>query len=149
MSKSLMAGVAGVSLLASAGAASAQDTAEDAEASADDRIVVTAQRRQASIQDVPVSVTAFSGPDLADRGVAGTLDIAAQVPGFTAKEGTGTYSAAVFHIRGIGQQSLFNTLEPGVGFYIDDVYIPRTIFGARSVFDVARVEVLRGPQGTL
>ncbi|MDJ0922573.1 MAG: TonB-dependent receptor [Henriciella sp.] len=149
MTNKLMMGVACVSLLTSAGAAYAQDTAEETEASVQERIVVTAQRRAESIQDVPVSVTAFTGPDLADRGVSGTLDIAAQVPGFVAKEGTGTYSAAVFHIRGIGQQSLFNTLEPGVGFYIDDVYIPRTVFGARSVFDLDRVEVLRGPQGTL
>lgn len=140
----LRSGVAAAALLAAAAASAGQAVETQLE-----DIVVTAQRRSENLQDTPLAVTAIGGQELAARGVLSTVQLGQNVPGLVLKSTTGTYSSAAFFIRGIGQKSVFNTFDPGVGVYVDDVYVGRTAFGVRNMFDVERVEVLRGPQGTL
>lgn len=110
-------------------------------------IVITASRREQNLQDVGISVTAFGGKALEELGVRQTIDIVGQVPGLRMNQ----YSSAspVFNIRGVSQNSFDDHLETPVAVYIDDAYV--AFAGAQSVptFDIERVEVLRGPQGTL
>jgi iron complex outermembrane receptor protein len=136
----------GAATLGWAGAAFAQTPAPTAGV---EEIVVTAERRAANVQDVPLAVTAVTGEELDARGVATVADLAQVAPSLVLKPTTGTYTSGAFFIRGIGQKSVFNTFDPGVGLYIDDVYVGRSSFGIRSIYDLDRVEVLRGPQGTL
>jgi iron complex outermembrane recepter protein len=126
-----------------------QATPQSTEAGGLSEIIVTAQRREQNLQDAPLAVTAIGGDELAARGITSTVELGSSVPGLVLKPTTGTYSSAAFFIRGIGQKSVFNTFDPGVGLYVDDVYMGRTAFGIRTIFDIDRVEVLRGPQGTL
>lgn len=112
-------------------------------------IIVTAERRQENIQKTPVAVTAFSSSEILARGIASTSDIGMNTPGLTTVPSTGTISEGDYTLRGIGQDSLSITFDPGVGLYVDDVYIARTSFSARQLFDLESIEVLRGPQGTL
>jgi iron complex outermembrane recepter protein len=117
-----------------------------------DVVIVTARRRGENIQDVPIAVTAFGGEALRERGVD-TLD---QVAKFTpnirfdgaAALSGGNYNATVF-IRGVGQNDFAIFSDPGVGIYVDDVYYARSIGGVLDAVDLASVQVLRGPQGTL
>ena len=132
-----------------AGAAFAQTPTPAPTSPSVDVIVVTAERRSADVQDVPLAVTAVTGQELEARGVSTVADLAQVTPSLVLKPTTGTYTSGAFFIRGIGQKSVFNTFDPGVGLYIDDVYIGRSSFGIRNIFDLERVEVLRGPQGTL
>lgn len=133
-----------------AGVAFAQTpTSPAANAGGIDEIVVTAERRAANVQDVPLAVTAVTGQELEARGVANVGDLARIAPSLVLKPTTGTYTSGAFFIRGIGQKSVFNTFDPGVGLYIDDVYVGRSSFGVRNIYDLDRIEVLRGPQGTL
>ncbi len=115
-------------------------------------ITVTARRREESILDTPISISAFSGPALEARGIDRTEDLAKMVPNFVYQTNPGaggsSSNAAVF-IRGVGQSDFIPTVEPGVGLYIDGVYIASTVGGLMELNDVERVEVLRGPQGTL
>lgn len=124
--------------LASAGTAIAQSA---------DIITVTAQRREQSVQDVPVAVTAFSGADLRDSSIAGVEGIAERTPGFTMTRFN--IGEPQLYIRGIGSTSDSAAGDPSVAVSIDEVYIGRAGGGALSFFDLERVEVLRGPQGTL
>lgn len=124
--------------LASAGTAIAQSA---------DIITVTAQRREQSVQDVPVAVTAFSGADLRDSSIAGVEGIAERTPGFTMTRFN--IGEPQLYIRGIGSTSDSAAGDPSVAVSVDEVYIGRAGGGALSFFDIERVEVLRGPQGTL
>jgi iron complex outermembrane receptor protein len=117
-----------------------------------EEVVVTARKREESLQDTPVSITAFSGEALEQLHVD-RLDAVAQfTPNLVFDTGTtfsgGTSAAAVF-IRGIGQQDFTLNAEPGVGIYLDGVYIATSIGSVLDLVDIERVEVLRGPQGTL
>ncbi len=115
----------------------------------DDEIIVTAQRRAQNIQDVPISVTAVSGDFLEDIGVVDITDVQKITPNATIEVARGSSSTLIAFIRGVGQQDPLWGFEPGVGVYVDDVYIARPQGAVLDVFDVDRVEVLRGPQGTL
>ncbi|MFC3581828.1 TonB-dependent receptor [Sphingomonas hylomeconis] len=115
-------------------------------------ILVTARRTSERLQDVPVAITAFSGAALADRNVATLDEIAKFTPnirfdGAAALSG-GNYNATVF-VRGVGQNDFAIFSDPGVGFYVDDVYYARSIGGVMDAVDIDSVQVLRGPQGTL
>ncbi|HEV7356839.1 MAG TPA: TonB-dependent receptor [Steroidobacteraceae bacterium] len=115
-------------------------------------ITVTARRREESILDTPISITAFSGSALEARGIERTEDLAKMVPNFvyqTSPGAGGSSSNAAVFIRGVGQSDFIPTVEPGVGLYIDGVYIASSVGGLMELNDVERVEVLRGPQGTL
>jgi iron complex outermembrane recepter protein len=128
--------------------------AQDAQpaASEDEELLVTARRRAESLQDTPVAVTVLSGAALEDRGLASTTDLDQAVPNlqFTSYGTlTGNNSAAQVFIRGIGQTDATPAVDPGVGLYIDEVYMGRSVGGAMDFRDIASVQVLRGPQGTL
>jgi len=117
-----------------------------------EEIVVTARRRSEALQDTPVAVTAFTAEALEARSVETLDNIARFTPnirfdGAAALSG-GNYNATVF-IRGIGQNDFAIFSDPGVGFYVDGVYYARSIGGIMDAVDLASVEVLRGPQGTL
>jgi iron complex outermembrane receptor protein len=112
-------------------------------------IVVTARRREESLQDVPISVSAFSGEALENQGAVDITALQQQTPNLTLQIARGSNSTLIAFIRGIGQQDPVWGFEPGVGLYIDDVYVARPQGAVLDIFDVERVEVLRGPQGTL
>ena len=113
-------------------------------------IIVTARRRPEALQTVPVSVVSLSNAELEARSVTNLVGLQNFVPNltFAASQNVGEAAGNAF-IRGIGQEDFIAAAEPGVGFYIDGVYIARTSGTLIDVLDLERVEVLRGPQGTL
>ncbi len=130
---------------------SAQDGGETS-ASNVDTITVTARRRAENLQDTPVSISAFSEESLERQQIEGTEDLDMITPNlqFTSYGPlTGNNSAAQVFIRGIGQTDATSAVDPGVGIYMDDVYLGRAVGGAMEFRDIANVQVLRGPQGTL
>ena len=112
-----------------------------------EEVIVTAQKREQNLQDVGISVTAFTGEQLANLGVANTTDITQQVPGLQLF--TYTPGVIVFNVRGVSQNNFIDTLEAPVAVYMDDAYIASLNGLGQQLFDMDRVEVLRGPQGTL
>ena len=122
---------------------------QDAEESSLDRIKVTARRRDEDLQDVPISVTALSAAKLQDLGANDITFLNQVVPNATIEVSRGTSSTLSAFIRGIGQQDPVAGFEQGVGIYIDDVYLNRPQAAVLEIYDIERVEVLRGPQGTL
>lgn len=112
-------------------------------------VVVTARRRAESLQDVPLAVTAISGAQLEATGAADITVLTRSTPNVTFETSRGTNSTLTAFIRGVGQQDPVWGFEPGVGLYVDDVYISRPQGALLDVYDVERLEVLRGPQGTL
>ncbi len=141
---SLMIGV----LLAS-GPALAQEAPSTASATTLDSIKVTARKREETLQEVPVAVTAFTAEALDKMNVQDISDLDGQVPNLTIYAARGASSTVTAYIRGIGQSDPTWGADPGVGIYLDDVYIARPQGALLDVFDVSRIEVLRGPQGTL
>jgi iron complex outermembrane receptor protein len=132
------------------GAFNAPSYAQDAtEPAARDVVVVTAQRREQDLQDVPLSVSAFSSDELEDLGATDLTDVGKFSPNVTLEVSRGTNSTLSAFIRGVGQQDPVGGFEAGVGIYLDDVYLNRPQGAVLDVFDVERIEVLRGPQGTL
>jgi iron complex outermembrane receptor protein len=115
----------------------------------ENEIIVTAQRKAQSIQDVPVSVTAFSGATLEARSANDINDAVAFAPNVAVTTGPTGGSFGGFFIRGVGQLDNSIALDPGVGVYVDDIYIARLQASSVDLLDLARLEVLRGPQGTL
>lgn len=114
-----------------------------------EEIQVTARRRTESLQDVPIAVTAISGAELTKLGAPDITYLAQSIPNTTLKVSRGTNTTLTAFIRGVGQQDPVAGFEAGVGLYIDDVYYNRPQGGVLDIYDVERVEVLRGPQGTL
>src|SRR5450631_1054862 len=114
-------------------------------------IIVTAQKRAESLQDVPISVTAFSASTLEQKSINTIIDLSRFAPNIEINNGRadGGGSAISAYIRGVGQQDFDFPTDPGVGIYIDGVYMARTIGVPMDLSDVERVEILRGPQGTL
>lgn len=112
-------------------------------------IVVTAQRRRERAQDVPIAITAFSAETLQARGIVNALDLTQFVPNLVGLNNTGLGTANAYYLRGIGNTESIATFDPPVGTYVDDIYISRQNANNFNLFDVERVEVLRGPQGTL
>ena len=112
-------------------------------------VTVTARRRGESLEKVPVAVSAFGSEDLKDLQADNIDGLQGAVPGLNIVQGRGSSSSVIVFIRGIGQPDALQTFDPGVGMYVDDVYHSRIQGALFSLFDVERVEVLRGPQGTL
>ncbi|MEI6641809.1 MAG: TonB-dependent receptor [Novosphingobium sp.] len=140
-----------ISVPAFAQQASAPQAADAAAGSAaSQEIVVTAQFRAQKLQDTPLAITAVNSAILEARGQTDISQIAAQAPNVTlrAQPQSGGIGLIAF-IRGIGQTDFNYALEPGVGIYVDDVYIPTLSSSLLDLMDLERVEVLRGPQGTL
>jgi iron complex outermembrane receptor protein len=117
-----------------------------------DEIVVTAQKRAENLQDTPIAVTAFNAESLNNKNVGDISGIAAFTPNLqfdSTAPLSGASSAAIVFIRGVGKSGYQVTDDPGVGTYIDGVYVSSSVGGVLDVLDVERIEVLRGPQGTL
>ncbi|QUM74411.1 TonB-dependent receptor (plasmid) [Sphingopyxis granuli] len=110
-------------------------------------IVVTAQKRSERLRDVPLSVTAASGDQLAVQGISAPADLERIVPGFTFQKSS--YGIPVFTIRGIGLYDTFVGMSPTVTVYVDQVPLPYLAMTAGASVDIERVEALKGPQGTL
>jgi iron complex outermembrane recepter protein len=113
-----------------------------------DQIVVTAQRREQNLQDVPVSVSAFSAKQLEARQVSQALDLVRMVPNLFGSNNTGFGSANTYYLRGLGSTEQIATIDPPVQTYVDDIIVPRQNVNNYGFFDIERIEVLRGPQGT-
>ncbi|WP_226697928.1 TonB-dependent receptor [Qipengyuania flava] len=151
MATGLLSGVATAAFAAAPAQAQAvaEETAEAAPAADDDVIIVTARRREERLVDVPVAVSAISGEELAQRGALDITDVGQTVPNVTLEASRATNSTLSAFIRGIGQQDPVSGFEQGVGIYLDDVYLNRPQAAVLDIYDVERIEVLRGPQGTL
>jgi iron complex outermembrane receptor protein len=147
MAKAVLLVAAAAAALATVPAQAQQ--ADGAEQSGLTDIVVTAQRRAQGVQDVPIAISALSATDLAARGVNNTLELGQFIPNFVGQNNTGIGSANAYFLRGLGNTETIATFDPPVGTYVDDIYISRQNANNLSLFDVERVEVLRGPQGTL
>ena len=126
-----------------------QSSPEEEQASGIADIVVTAQRRQESAQDVPIAITAFDAQTIEARGISSALDVTQYVPNLVGFNNTGLGTANAYYLRGVGNTESIATFDPPIGTYIDDIYISRQNANNFNFFDVERVEVLRGPQGTL
>lgn len=152
--------LAGTTFLAFASPAFAQDAAAPATADSADQggtaaatpdddsgeVVVTARRRSETLQNVPVAITAVSGNEIERRGLSSVREVAQQVPGLNINsDGAGRAFVA---IRGVGV-TLVQSVQPGVGLFVDGIYRPNTAYLNNPLLDVERIEVLRGPQGTL
>ena len=113
-------------------------------------IVVTAQFREQSVQTTPLSITAISGDLLQSRNQTNLSEVTNQAPNVTLKPQGAAYGPAMgASIRGVGQFDFNPALEPGVGIYVDDVYYATLTGSVMDLLDLERVEILRGPQGTL
>ncbi len=113
-----------------------------------EEVVVTAQKREQGMSDLGISVTAFSGDVMRDLGMEKPIDLAAQTPGLVIQNILGDAQPAMM-IRGVGITDFNTNTNPGVGVYVDEVYKPIAAQMGFSLFDMQRVEVLKGPQGTL
>ena len=117
-----------------------------------EEVVVTAQKRRQNIQTVPIAITAFSARTLQERAVSNVAQIANVTPNVTLDAGTpfsGSTAVLAAFIRGIGSDDFAFNIDPGVGVYLDGVYLARSVGANQDLLDVDRVEVLKGPQGTL
>jgi iron complex outermembrane receptor protein len=126
-----------------------QETQAEAAQATDTTIVVTARRRNEVLLDVPIAVTAYSGEQLDRQGAIDLTDIGDTTPNVTFETSRGTNTTLTAFIRGVGQQDPVAGFEQGVGLYLDDVYLNRPQAAVLDIYDVERIEVLRGPQGTL
>ncbi|WP_372747302.1 TonB-dependent receptor [Litorivivens sp.] len=110
-----------------------------------EEVIVTARRRAENIQETPIAVTAISGEALRDQGIVNTSELTKSVPSLQINEGQSNQ----IYIRGIGERSGFARVDPTVGVYLDDLFLPRTDGQLLDTVDVRSIQVLRGPQGTL
>jgi iron complex outermembrane receptor protein len=115
-----------------------------------EEVIVTAQFREQKLQDTPIAITAVSADMLEARNQTSLAQVAKQAPSVTLTETGGAFGPGMSaYIRGIGQADYIGALEPGVGIYVDDVYYPSLTGANFDLLDLERVEILRGPQGTL
>ncbi|MDX1734716.1 MAG: TonB-dependent receptor [Halioglobus sp.] len=126
----------------------AADTAQRRDVLMLEEIIVTANRREQSLQEVPMSVSAFTGEFFEDAGVRGLADLEQYTPSLKITPGTDSRSTSV-RIRGIGSVGTNVGIDPSVGLFIDGVYQGRAGMSVSDLLDIERVEILRGPQGTL
>jgi iron complex outermembrane receptor protein len=136
---------------AQAGDAGAQNAAQAGQTPSGgvEEIIVTAERRNANLQSVPIAVTAVTQSAIEAQGIRTINDLASFVPNLTTTTGPQGSADANFFVRGVGQFDFIATNDPGVGVYVDGVYLGRTVGALLDSGDIGRVEVLRGPQGTL
>ncbi|MDY6924365.1 MAG: TonB-dependent receptor [Pseudomonadota bacterium] len=112
-------------------------------------VIVTARRTEEAAQRTPLSISAFSGEALERQGTRDVTDLQGAVPNLNIVQGRGSSNATNIYIRGVGQPDALQTFDPAVGVYVDDVYFSRIRGTQFDLLDLQRVEVLRGPQGTL
>jgi iron complex outermembrane receptor protein len=136
--------------LALLGAGTAQAQQPVAEADTLEEVIVTAQFRSENLQETPLAITAITGDMLEARSQTSIYEVARQAPNvFLAPQAQANGTGLIAYIRGVGQTDFNFALEPGVGLYVDDVYLPTLTGSLLDLLDLDRVEVLRGPQGTL
>jgi iron complex outermembrane receptor protein len=146
LSYSIMTASAALLTIGTIAPAMAQSSTNDNRATIEE-IVVTAQKRTESLQDVPVAITAFTGEALRRLGITDLKGMSERVPGmYIAQQKPGQ---AQFYVRGVGSNDDGPSSDQSIPVYIDEQYIPRTAGQVLDLFDLERVEVLRGPQGTL
>ena len=146
VSAAVRAALLGMPLVA--GAAGANPAAAGASGQLEE-ITVTAQRREESLQVAPISVTAIDPATLERRQMLDTKQIVFNVPNLTGNNNVGQTTATTFFLRGVGTTENLATADTSVGLYVDDVYVARQAVNNFSLVDIERIEVLRGPQGTL
>jgi iron complex outermembrane receptor protein len=131
--------------------AAAQDQQQPAaDASGLDEIIVTARFREESLQETPIAITAISADEIAAQGITNASEIAYDVPNASFRPAGAAFgNTMTAYIRGIGQYDFLPEFEPGVAIYFDDTLHPVTMGSMIDLMDLERVEVLRGPQGTL
>ncbi|WEK57665.1 MAG: TonB-dependent receptor [Candidatus Brevundimonas phytovorans] len=139
----LLAGAAMGAIVSAAQAQDAQPT------SSVEDIIVTARRTEESAQKTPLALTAFSGETLERVGAQQVTDLQGAVPNLNLVQGRGSSNSTNIYIRGVGQPDALQTFDPAVGVYVDDVYYSRIRGSQFDLLDLERVEILRGPQGTL
>ena len=127
----------------------AQDAPVATNAAGLEEVTVTARRREESLQDVPIAVSAYSAEQIEATGAPDITWLQQSTPNLTLQVARGSNSTLIAFIRGVGQQDPLWGFEPGVGLYVDDVYIARPQGAVLDIYDIERLEVLRGPQGTL
>ena len=147
-STKLLSSAALLAIATTSGLAQAQQQAAQAQGALEE-IVVTAQRRSEDLQKVPIAISAFTAAELEKRQVTKTLDLVNFVPNMTGSNNTSLGTANTYSLRALNNTESIPTFDPPVGTYVDDVYISRQNANNFSFFDVERVEILRGPQGTL
>lgn len=139
---------AATAIVIAASPAMAQSTAEPT----DDENIITVigiTKQAANVQDTPISITAFSGDDLATQGVREVKEVAKFTPGFSVRDAGNNPTAFALAIRGQIQNDNIATLDPSVGVYLDDIYIARAYGLNSNLLDIESAQVLKGPQGTL
>ena len=114
-----------------------------------EEVVVTAERREASMQTVPVAVTAIGAEQIEEKLITNVHDLQYQTPNISIARNTGTASGARIFMRGIGEDESRVSADPAISVYVDGVYLGRQTGALLDLLDVERIEVLRGPQGTL
>ncbi|MBV1904481.1 MAG: TonB-dependent receptor plug domain-containing protein [Pseudomonadales bacterium] len=114
-----------------------------------EEVLVTARRREESVQDVPIPVSNFSGEQLISRVSEDMRDLSRIIPNLSFQESVANKNSASVFLRGIGQTNWIPTQDPKIGIYVDGVYLGRPQGAIFDLMDIERVEVLRGPQGTL
>ena len=139
--------VAGALLTGQIAAVSAQDQAETA-AFGLEEVVVTAQKREESLQDVPIAISALSATALEQAGVQDMFDVAAQVPSLSVQQNTNPMNAQ-FRLRGVGNLGNIPNFEPAVAYFIDGAFRARSGLALGDLSDLDRIEILKGPQSTL
>lgn len=130
----------------------AQDSAARTTAFSIEEVLVTARKREERLQDTPVSVTAVTAAELANRFLKDISNVADFTPNLEFSSSApigGAGNAAILFMRGVGQTDFLITTDPGVGIFLDGVYVGRSVGGVFDVMDFERIEVLRGPQGTI
>lgn len=136
-------------LLPFVGTAAAQDASRSVFA---EEIIVEARKRPETAQDVPIAISAFSAKSLDARGVVQTDQIANFTPNLTFQNNpgfSGGTNVSAIYLRGVGQFDFLGSIEPGVGLYVDGIYLARSVGGVMDLVDIEQLSVLRGPQGTL
>ena len=150
VSRDLVQAGTAIALIATSGLLAAPQDARAQGADAKiEEIIVTSRRRSESIRDVPIAVSAFSGQELEDVGAVDITTLTNYTPNVHLEVSRATNTTLTAYIRGVGQQDPVSGYEGGVGIYLDDVYLARPQGTVFDIYDVERIEVLRGPQGTL
>ena len=132
-----------------AGSTSFAPTVAQAQAGVDSVVTISAQRRLEEIQKVPLAITALSAKEMQLQQIRRLDDLKIAIPNVVIEQNTGTSSGAKIFMRGVGTDESLFTADPSVAIYIDDMYVARQTGAMFDMFDLQRVEVLRGPQGTL